>query len=281
MTGAFTQSMTAGSLSLTAVGKTDIFVAKLSTSTGAPTWIKNFGGAEDDSGSSIGANSSGEIFVTGSAFATMTVGTTTLTQIGELDIVLLKLSAQGESLFAKNMGGINWDNSSSLVVHPAGGVVISGYFSQTMSIGATNLTSGGSEDIFVARFTDNGNLEWAKRGGGNGNDQALATTIDVTGHVWITGYFAGTLQFDDLSATTSAGDRNVFVAQFDGSSGNVKMLRSAGAEETDFGSAISIGPGGVVHIAGLFREHDPVFGITMLTNNGSDNAFIWRIFLPY
>lgn len=65
ITGMFDGTITVGGRQMTAVGKQDVFVVKLSGSNGAVVWTRTFGGPEDDWAYAVTANPAGDVFTTG------------------------------------------------------------------------------------------------------------------------------------------------------------------------------------------------------------------------
>ncbi len=102
VTGFFrSPTITFGTITLTnaAALEYDIFVAKL-TPTGAWQWATSAGSSDDDSGSSVAVDGSGNVVVTGFfASPTLTFGATTLTSAGGYsDIFLARLLPDGDLL---------------------------------------------------------------------------------------------------------------------------------------------------------------------------------------
>jgi hypothetical protein len=76
---------------ITSAGDTDIFVVSFG-STGAPRWIKRFGGVGADHGASIEAGGSGGLHVTGFFSGAVDLGGGPLTSAGGDDILVLRLA---------------------------------------------------------------------------------------------------------------------------------------------------------------------------------------------
>ena len=65
--------------------------------------------------------------------------------------------------------------------------------------------SSGSNDIFVAKYTTNGNLVWGKTFGGYATDQATGIAIDPWGNILIAGqFYSDTLWFGGLTLVNAA-----------------------------------------------------------------------------
>jgi hypothetical protein len=77
-------------------------------------------------------------------------------------------------------------------------IYATGYFSDVADFGyATTLTSAGSTDIFLAGYTQSGQLLFAKSAGGTTDDWANSLATDAKGFVYLTGYYTGTVSFID------------------------------------------------------------------------------------
>ena len=135
-TGAFSGTAdfdpSAGTSNLTSLGSVDIFVSKLNSS-GDFIWAKSMGGTGDDQGNSITIDPSGNIYTTGYFYGTADfdpgAGTSNLTSVGSGDIFVSKLDSNGNFVWAKSMGGTDYDQGSSISVDSSGNVYTSGAFS--------------------------------------------------------------------------------------------------------------------------------------------------------
>ena len=64
-------------------------------------------------------------------------------------------------------------------------VYITGHFSNTTAFGSTTLTSNGSNDIFVAKLSLDGDTQWAKSYGGPHNDSSYSIAIDANENIYL------------------------------------------------------------------------------------------------
>jgi len=90
ITGCFNYIATFGTTTLTSSGSTDIFIAKLDSSSNW-LWAKQAGGASFDYGYGIAVDDNGKSYVTGYFEDSATFGTTTLISSGYEDIFVAKL----------------------------------------------------------------------------------------------------------------------------------------------------------------------------------------------
>ncbi|MBP7333457.1 MAG: SBBP repeat-containing protein [Candidatus Cloacimonas sp.] len=96
VTGSFKESATFGTTTLTSIGYSDIFIAKMD-SNGNWLWAKQAGGTYYDEGMSIAVDANGNSYVTGCFSGSATFGTTTLISSGGYDIFVAKLG-EGNSI---------------------------------------------------------------------------------------------------------------------------------------------------------------------------------------
>ena len=97
--------------------------------------------------------------------------------------------------------------AQAVVLDDAGNAYIAGYFGGTVDFdpgpGEFNLTSAGDADVFVAKYSAEGALVWAKNVGGTGADKALDIVRTEDGSLFVTGYFYDTADFDPGATSSS------------------------------------------------------------------------------
>lgn len=153
VTGQFAGTASFGSITLTSVSGTDIFVGKVGTS-GVWQWVTQAGGAAADVGHGIAVDPAGNSYVTGEFADKATFGSLTLTSAGETDIFVGKVTSNGEWSFAKRLGGAGDDRGLGLTINSFGNIFVVGQFADTATFGASILTSSGGSDVFVVRTSE-------------------------------------------------------------------------------------------------------------------------------
>src|SRR5260370_23005516 len=133
-------------------------------------------------------------------------------------------------LWAVKAGGSDIDTGYGIAADASGNVYVTGFFSGTASFGNTNLSSSGSEDIFVAKYDAAGTLQWARPAGGSACYESLGIAVDRTGNVFVTGFFQGNASVGPTNLS-STGQSDVLVAKYDAAVNRVWELqaRSAGS----------------------------------------------------
>ena len=191
-----------GIFSLTTAGYEDIFVSKLDPS-GNFIWAKNAGGAHDDRGYAIAVDNEGNAYITGS------------TETGFDPALLMKYNSNGSQEWLKTFGA---SFCSDISIDSAGNTYIIGCFQGTEDFdpgtGYYLLTSAGYDDVFISKFDENGNHQWAGQFGGLGDDHGRSLQVDETGNIYSTGVFLGNADFDPGPGTvllTSGAGSDVYI----------------------------------------------------------------------
>jgi hypothetical protein len=194
--------------------------------------------------------------------------------LGSNDLYIAKYNASGNYVWAKVIGGVTGDDVAyKILVEANGDFLICGSYTGTVDFdpntGITNLSSQGSKDGFFAKYDSNGNLIWAKKVGGPSGDEILSMDKDLSGNIYLTGYFYGTVDFDPgtgIQNLTSSGGSNVFCAKYD-PSGNYILAFNVGGTGS-VGNDIALDPLNNIIIGGVngsSGDFDPGAGTATLT----------------
>jgi VCBS repeat-containing protein len=290
VTGSFEGTANFVACNLISAGGYDVFVAKLD-SAGTVLWARGMGGTSADYGYGIAVASDGSVYTTGSFQGTANFdpvgGTVSLASAGGSDIFVSKLSAAGDFVWARGIGGTSSDEANGIAVAADGSVCTTGYFQGTVDFdpgaAAINLVSAGSYDVFVSKLDSAGHYVWARRIGGSSADEGNGIAVGADGSVYTTGYSNGLVDFDPGAGTfnqTSAGYQDVFVSKLD-SGGNFVWARRMGGSDFDYSNAIAVAADGSVCTTGSFSgmaDFDPGSGAFYLTSVGSyNNAFVSKL----
>ncbi|MEZ4826172.1 MAG: SBBP repeat-containing protein [Bacteroidia bacterium] len=268
-----------------------VFFVPYDVCTQSFSWVGSMGGANTDKGFGITTDASGNSYTTGlfsgNADFDPGAGVLNISSIGTTDIFIQKTGPSGNLVWVKNIGGATFGcGGYGIATDHQNNIYITGYFGGTVDFdpgaGSFNLTSGGSDDVFLLKLDDAGNFLWANAMGGNKSDIGLAVATDPSGDVIITGYFEGTADFDPtggVSNLTSAGFIDIFIQKTD-ASGNFLWANSIGGAGFEEGHALATDSSGNVIVTGYFEktaDFDPGAGTSSLTSNGGADIYVLKL----
>lgn len=253
-------------------------------------WAKKVGGSGDDAPNAITVDANGDLYVTGYFAGTTDFDpsgvTVNLTAAGGTDIFVQKLSADGNLIWVKKMGGTNFEGGVDIALDPSGNIYITGYFYGTVDFdpgsGTQNLTSLGGADIFVQKLDPNGNFLWVKQMGGTADDFGRSITIAANGGVFSTGEFRNVVDFDPNGSTNflySFGSTNGYIQRLT-TDGNYVWTKQIGGAQSCNSNAIELDAAGNVYTIGTFSgvsDFDPGSSTNNLTSIGSSDVFVLKL----
>jgi hypothetical protein len=263
-----------GNFTLTSAGLVDAFVAKLDKN-GSVVWAKRFGDAFNQAALGVAFDGQGNVLVTGYYVGTINFGSSSHISAGGSDVFVAKLAGQdGAASWSKSYGSGNDDQiGTAISVDSGNSPVVTGFFTGTMSIGGTNVTSAGQVDVFVAKLAaGNGNTTWAVKYGGADFETPRAITTDANGDVLLTGDFFGTSFTIGSTTLASAGQQDVFVAKLGSAAGAAVWAKKYGSTGIDIGRGIVMGSTGPT-VVGEY-EGNVDFGGGGLQSAGGFDIFI-------
>lgn len=228
----------------------------------------------------------------GTIDADPSVGVTTYSSAGPFseDIFFSKLDANGNFVWAKHLGGTANDYLFGLSLIPStGNIVICGSFSSSsldFDPGSGTFTMSPSTslelDAFVAEYDSVGNFVWAKKIGGDDNQEVMCVETDKTGNVYFTGRFQLTADFDPSIGVynlSSAGNHDIFTEKLD-PAGNFLWAKRAGSALYDQPYALCIDSAGNVYTAGEFQstvDFNPSTASFSITSYGLRDGFVQKL----
>ena len=192
-------------------------------------------------------------------------------------------SIQGDSWVA-TLGGSDIDYGYSVAVAPDGSVYVCGY---------TTASSARGGDLFLAKFSSSGTVQWQKTfGDSSPEDYCYSLAVAPDGSVYVCGYTyasngktdlllvkfsnSGTLQWQrKLGGTQQSyeygrsvavapdgsvyvcgdNDRDLLLIKFS-SSGTLQWQKTFGGSGPDYGQSVAVAPDGSVYVCGYNTEED-------------------------
>ncbi len=273
--GSFRGTLSIGNEEFISVGQADIYVAKISTN-GEVLWAMQLGSTDGDAANDITTDAAGNSFVAGFFTGTVNFGSSTLTSKTNSngDAFVMKVDPQGQIVWAKRTGGNNYDLVSGVSLDPNGNSYITGIFNGTADFDGINVSSGGGEDLFVAKLNSNGQFVWATRAGGIYPIYATDIATDAMGNSYLTGQFViGTTI--GTTSLSSSGTFDSFVAKIT-TDGTFTWAKRMGGNNADEGTGIATDAAGNSYLTGYFRGTAD-FGGTNLTSAGANDIYVVKI----
>jgi hypothetical protein len=255
----------------------DIFLVKYDAD-GNVIWARSAGDTGFDESYCNSVDDYGNLYITGIFTSpSITFGSFTLTNNGNIDMFIVKYEANGNVIWAKSAGGINDDWGYSVSVTGSGNIIyVTGYYdSPTISFGTYTLTNAGSEDMFIVCYDVSGTVIYAKGGGGISYDYGYSVATDASGNAYVIGSFmSSSITFGNYTLTnTNIGFSDVFFVKYD-VSGTVLWAKSAGGIDYDSGNSVITDATGNAYITGSFMSPSIIFGAFTLTNVGNRDVFL-------
>ncbi len=246
-----------GGHELVGEGQGDILLLLLEPD-GKVRWAKGWASAGPDEGRAVGFDQDGNLFVLVEFSRAIDFGGGPLESVGNRDLGLVKLDPSGRHLWSRRFGSNLDELGVSLAVDPAGSVIITGSFDDSLDFGDGPMRTAGRSDVFIAKFAPDGNLMWSRRLGNRDEDIGAAVTTDQYGNVYAAGWFWR--QLDLLGKPyASAGKKDAFVYSLS-PEGDGRWLRVFGGPEDDYGRGLAADEGrvyltGTFHKTVAFGEH--------------------------
>ncbi|MFK7922857.1 MAG: T9SS type A sorting domain-containing protein [Bacteroidia bacterium] len=292
ITGVFTGTVDfnpgIGTINRTSAGGQDGYVVKLSKA-GVFQYVYTFGGTTNDLPIDIAVADDGTVYLVGVFRGTTDFNPTSLfgfnrTSNGLEDLFLLRLNPAGVFQWVVNVGGTQNDGAHDVEIDSNGDVIITGGFEGLVinfnPLGtASNRTALGDENVFVAKYQNNGLLTWV-RSFGNGTDDDLATgiAVDSNDDVYICGHFEGNIDFIPGAAgglVTNASGRDGFLLKYN-AAGTEQWYRHYDGTLEVIPRAVTVSHMDEVYVTGYFQSSGVDFDGTTLNSAGATDIFIGK-----
>jgi hypothetical protein len=277
LAGAFTTPMLIiGSDTLIHINSLDIFIIKCNND-GEILWARCAGGSGNEFVHAITADSSGNIYLTGSYYSpSLYIGSDTLLNHGAGEIFLIKYNSDGDLIWTKSIGGNDSDVGDFISTDSEGNVILAGHFqSPVIYFDSDSITNSGSRNILIIKYDAEGNCIWVKYGAGECKATITSFISDVAGNIYIAGNFSSNGIILGTDTLTSKGFTDIFLSKID-SNGNFLWTKSAGGDDIDHVNCIDIDDAGNIYISGDYSGISIIFEADTLTN---DSAYYQDIFL--
>ena len=149
----------------------------------------------------------------------------------------------------------------SIALDGYGAVLATGFYEGTVdfdpSLNNASLTSYGGRDVFISKYDNNLNYQWAKQLGGIGTSEGRAIAIDAQNNIIASGIFNQIIDMDpdstSLNLYSVTGAIDFYTAKFN-TNGQLFWCKQGGGLLDDGAWTISASTPGVIHVGGYFRN---------------------------
>jgi hypothetical protein len=173
----------AGTVPAGEVRKSDVWVVKIAAN-GDIQWQRRIGASDDEDGGYIVQASSGEYFV---AFSSRSTDGEFGGNMGLYDMMMVKLSSSGSTVFMRRYAGYAWDWVSDLLEAPDGNLVIVGG-TYSNFINSNTIPWSHLSDIALFKVSKiSGDIHWFTSMGGNEAEIAPQVHISPEGDFYLAG----------------------------------------------------------------------------------------------
>ncbi len=195
---------------------------------------------------SIAKDSRGNIYITGTTEDNLARNRTKPTGY---DGLLIKYDENGSRLWVRQLGGESSNNNqyttiAGIAFDSSDNIYITGHTNAQLE---ENYPLDEYYDIFIAKYSSDGDQIWIKQFGGEKQDYGRDITLDSDGNIYITG-----ITYSSLGGTNQ-GQHDGYVAKFD-SAGKQLWLKQIGEAYYDVFNEIEVDESGNVYIAGGYKE---------------------------
>jgi hypothetical protein len=241
------------------------------TSTGASSYSVVRGLATDKNGN---------VFVVGELLGAATIGGMSVVGAGAggIDVFLAKLDPMGKPLWAKAFGNGADQYGYGISSDAKGNVFITGRSVGAVDFGggAPGVSAGAGDNLFVAKFDNDGKYVWSKAFGDDSAQIGYGVAATPAGDAIVTGALFGLMDFGGGVAVASAGSADVFVAKLDGGTGAAVWAHHYGDDQEQAANSVAVGSDGGIVLTGGMVGHCK-FGAMDLDAKGKANVFVAKL----
>jgi hypothetical protein len=266
-----------GSLSITGQTFTVTQAGMVEATGGQMQWLRTTSGGTATA-TGIKTDHLGNVIVVGRFTGPMDFGSGPVSSANSSfwSIFIAKYTAQNRLLWVKSLGNADYSAAQSVAVDSADNVIVGGYFGQTVDFGGVPLTSVGSYDLFVAKYSPSGASIWAKRFGGYGSDglMGMALAVDASDNVALATPLGWTTTADFGSIIlTNAGASDLAVAKLS-SGGTTLWAKRWGGMNGEVAHGLAVDRSGDVVVIGELQGNTTDLGGGPMSATGIINVFL-------
>jgi len=199
LVGSFWDTIDFGGGELSSEGDSDVFTAKLDSTTGAQIWAKSFGDPSVQQASAVDVDASGNIVMAGSFGGAVSFGGAALTtgSASLYNMYVVKLDTLGNHAWSKQYGdGSGHQRPTAVKFNASGEVIVAGEFAHSINFGGAQfVATNGHYDIYVAKLSSSGQHVWSRKFGGAFVDRRPRIALNSSSDLFITCQFEDAIDF--------------------------------------------------------------------------------------
>ncbi|MCB1076389.1 MAG: SBBP repeat-containing protein [Verrucomicrobiae bacterium] len=251
-------------------------MASIATIHAAPPeceWVAAGGGPKNDKTRAVTFDREGNVFLAGESTDDGKFGELDRKGFGGMDFFLAKVSKDGRFLWVRSLGGSLVDRGYGVVTDAGGNAYVTGHYQSTdAKAGDETLPNRGDYDVFVAKYSPEGDLLWIRTAGGAGYDYGHGIAIDPNGDVVVTGAIAGRGEFDGQVINEAGTGRPIFCAKYS-PEGKLRWVVGSSGGFSGSGHGIGVDGAGNLYLGGN-GSGTGQFGSLALSSNGASALVI-------
>jgi hypothetical protein len=220
---------------------------------------------------SVANDKVGNIYVAGDCKGVAEIDSFSVGAENKYTLFVVKYDIKGHVLWVRQSAATEkyYTQAISLAIDLQCHFFLAGTFEDSLRVGDITAKGPGSVDVFVARLSGFGSVDWIKTWGSSGADQVGNIAVDDAGNFYFTAFFSGQSKAGDLILN----GENLVKCSPDGQT--LWNLKIADAEhEYMVNSYVAVDRGGRPCITGYIYGAVPIFGNNMIFANGASDLFV-------
>jgi len=236
--GTFSESVDFQGITHTSLGLNDNYLVKLNE-VGEIQWARTGGSMGNDVDGGICIDQSGAIYWAGNFWIEGIFGELALSSTkSSKSIYLLKYDPDGNVLWHTLIEGSTFKNNGPPTTDSDNNVYVVGSFSDSLFINNTAIVATAEEDLFVAKWDENGNFQWVEQFGITGSNRGMEVLINRDRQIIVGGILKGQISLGADTISSNTPDFDVFLAALDEDGNGLWVRKAGGVLEDNFSSMI-------------------------------------------
>lgn len=239
---------------------------------GNVVWVRTAGDDRNQQANAI-KYKNGYVYIAGIFEDTCFFDSNFIVAKGDADVFIAKYDANGNFVWAKGAGGTETDYVSGIDVDDNGNIYIGGNYETSAVFDTTTIsTTNFFNESFIAKYNNNGTLQWVKTSKGTNTNQITGVAYDNSNGVYFTGFFGSNYGMSDATISSATTSYDILIGKLD-LNGTLQWLKKAGSTYEDAAYAVCADAGGNAFIAGYFAG-TATFGTNTVTYKNYNDIFV-------